>query len=122
MSKVTSKLQVTIPKAVAVKYGIRPGDEVVWEETPRGVMMTRVPPGGVGGEGRVGEGSVATRYVGPGLLTAKDLTPEERVAHFDESTRRIREAQKGRKLHKWTRKEDRGWTREDLYGDRGSPR
>jgi AbrB family looped-hinge helix DNA binding protein len=119
MSKVTSKLQVTIPKAIAVKYGIRPGDQVVWEETPRGVTMIRIPPGG---EGRVGEGSVSARYVGPGLLTAKDLTPEERVAHFKESTRRIQESQKGKKFRKWTRKEDRGWTREDLYGDRGSPR
>jgi AbrB family looped-hinge helix DNA binding protein len=119
MSKVTSKLQVTIPKAVAGKYGIRPGDEVVWEEGPRGVMMLRVPPGG---EGRVGEGMVSSRYVGPGHLTAKDLTPEERVAHFKESTRRIRAAQAGRKLRVWKLKTDRGWTREDLYGDRGSPR
>jgi AbrB family looped-hinge helix DNA binding protein len=30
MSKVTSKLQVTIPKAVAEAYGIRPGSEIRW--------------------------------------------------------------------------------------------
>ena len=32
MSKVTSKLQVTIPKAVADEYGIRPGDDIEWVE------------------------------------------------------------------------------------------
>jgi AbrB family looped-hinge helix DNA binding protein len=28
MGKVTSKLQVTVPKAIAQRYGIRPGDEI----------------------------------------------------------------------------------------------
>ncbi len=28
MSKVTSKLQVTIPKVIANQYGIKPGDEI----------------------------------------------------------------------------------------------
>jgi|SRR5688572_6251067 len=111
MSKVTSKLQVTIPKAIAVKYGIRPGDEVVWEELPRGVVMVRRAPGG---EGRVSEGPPGRR-----LLTAKDLTPEERLAIFDEQTRRLREIHKGRR---WKKVKDRGWTRDDLYGDRGLPR
>ena len=32
MSKVTSKLQVTVPKAIAQRYGIRPGDEIRFEE------------------------------------------------------------------------------------------
>ena len=31
MSKVTSKLQVTLPKAVAEQLGINPGDEIDWE-------------------------------------------------------------------------------------------
>jgi AbrB family looped-hinge helix DNA binding protein len=30
MGKVTSKLQVTVPKAIADRYGIRPGDELDW--------------------------------------------------------------------------------------------
>ena len=30
MAKVTSKLQVTVPKAIADHYGIRPGDEIQW--------------------------------------------------------------------------------------------
>jgi len=31
MAKVTSKLQVTVPKALAERYAIRPGDEIAWE-------------------------------------------------------------------------------------------
>ena len=30
MAKVTSKLQVTVPKALAAQLGIRPGDDVDW--------------------------------------------------------------------------------------------
>ena len=30
MPKVTSKLQLTVPKAIADQYGIRPGDELQW--------------------------------------------------------------------------------------------
>ena len=32
MSKVTSKYQVSIPKILAKKVGIRVGDELEWEE------------------------------------------------------------------------------------------
>ena len=32
MSKVTSKYQVSIPKALAEKIGIRIGDELEWED------------------------------------------------------------------------------------------
>ena len=32
MAKVTSKLQVTVPKRLADKFGIKPGDDIVWEE------------------------------------------------------------------------------------------
>lgn len=31
MSKVTSKLQVTLPKVLAEQLGIKPGDEIDWE-------------------------------------------------------------------------------------------
>ena len=30
MPKVTSKLQLTVPRAIADQYGIRPGDELQW--------------------------------------------------------------------------------------------
>ena len=31
MSKVTSELQVTLPKVLAAQLGIKPGDEIQWE-------------------------------------------------------------------------------------------
>ena len=42
MSRVTSKLQVTIPKAVADRYGIAPGVEIAFE--PAGDADPRSAP------------------------------------------------------------------------------
>jgi len=42
MSRVTSKRQVTIPKAVADRYAIAPGAEIVFE--PAGDVIRVVPP------------------------------------------------------------------------------
>ena len=42
MAKVTSKLQVTVPKAVADRYGIKPGDEIRFEDA--GEVIRVVPP------------------------------------------------------------------------------
>ncbi|MEM9554548.1 MAG: AbrB/MazE/SpoVT family DNA-binding domain-containing protein [Acidobacteriota bacterium] len=43
MAKVTSKLQVTIPKAIADRYGIAPGEEIDFQ--PAGPWIRLVPPG-----------------------------------------------------------------------------
>lgn len=67
MSKVTSKLQVTIPKAIAERYGITPGDEIEW--VPAGPSVLVVPPG---------------------AAHAEEIPVEERLAIFDETTRRLR--------------------------------
>ncbi len=48
MSKVTSKLQVTIPKVIAEQYGIKPGDEIEFVpagEVIRGRYVTRPSTG-----------------------------------------------------------------------------
>jgi AbrB family looped-hinge helix DNA binding protein len=103
MSKVTSKLQVTVPKVIAEKYGIRPGDELDWLPTPEGVRVVPARAGGVSGHA---------------------LTLEERLAFFDQDTANLdsiqavalRQAAESRKGPK-----DRGWTREELY-TRGFPR
>ena len=42
MAKVTSKLQVTMPKALAARYGIAPGDDIAWEAA--GDVIRVVPP------------------------------------------------------------------------------
>ncbi len=94
MSKVTSKLQVTIPKVLAEQHGIRPGDEIRWVSA--------------GDTIRVETAAVSPR-----------LSREERLRLFDEATRRQRRRQARRKYAKEPR--DRGWKREDLY-DRARPR
>ena len=43
MAKVTSKLQVTVPKVIADRYGIRPGDEIEW--VAAGDTIRVIPPG-----------------------------------------------------------------------------
>jgi bifunctional DNA-binding transcriptional regulator/antitoxin component of YhaV-PrlF toxin-antitoxin module len=105
MPKVTSKLQLTVPKAIADQYGIRPGDELQW-----------IPAGE----------SIRVELVRRRAKSGLELTAEERLALFDESTKRLDKLQakelkenQGRRITR----ENRGWTREDLYDeDRGFPR
>ncbi len=93
MAKVTSKLQVTLPKVIADQYGISPGDDIAW-----------VPAGD------------AIRVVPPSAATPR-LRLEERLRLFDQATDRQRRRQAGRRKGKESA--DRGWTREELY-DRGN--
>jgi AbrB family looped-hinge helix DNA binding protein len=92
MSRVTSKLQVTIPKAVADRYEIEPGAEIVFE--PAGDVIRVVPQ----------------RRPVP--------DPGERVKLFERALARQRQRETGRAFPEV---QDRGWSREDLY-DRGRPR
>ncbi len=90
MAKVTSKLQVTIPKALADRYGIRPGDDIEWESA--GQFIRVVPPG---------------RH-------RLRLNARERLQLFDAATER----QRGRESKMQITADqvtDRGWTREELY-------
>lgn len=87
MAKVTSKYQVTLPKAIAEKYNIRPGDDIDWE--PAGQVIRVVPPGQhVASEDR-----------------------ESRLRLFDQATER----QRRRRSTQKKKPHGRGWTREDLY-------
>ncbi len=85
MSKVTSKLQVTLPKVIAEQFGIRPGDEIEFQAA--GDIIRIEPPG-----------------------RREPLSVEERLKLFDDATKRVR-----RKRWKGKRPKDRGWTREELY-------
>jgi len=89
MAKVTSKLQVTIPKALAEKYGIRPGDEIEFQ--PAGPQIRVVPP----------------------KMKRGRLSRAERIRLFDEEEARIRE--RWSELTVKGPVEDRGWTRDELY-------
>ena len=40
-TRVTDKGQTTIPKALREKYGIEPGDEVVWVEGEDGITLRK---------------------------------------------------------------------------------
>lgn len=95
MAKVTSKLQVTVPKAIAERYGIRPGDEIEW--LAAGDAIRVVPP--------------ASR--------SRSLDPETRLRLFDAATERQHLRQSGRRAPRPAR--DRGWRRADLY-ERGRTR
>lgn len=85
MAKVTSKLQVTVPKALAQHYGIAPGDEIEWEAA--GDVIRVVPSGK------------------PPIF---DLAARLRL--FDQATERLN--QRARPVDAVA---ERGWTREELY-------
>jgi bifunctional DNA-binding transcriptional regulator/antitoxin component of YhaV-PrlF toxin-antitoxin module len=89
MAKVTSKLQVTVPRTIADQYKIRPGDEIRW--VAAGEVIRVIPPG-------------------------KELTEndrESRLRLFDQATKRHPLRQSIRKSAQPSG--ERGWTREDLY-------
>ena len=98
MPKVTSKLQLTVPKAIADQYGIRPGDELQWIAAGEAI---HVIPGGRNN------------------LAEQARTVEERLELFDRATQRQRRRQ-GKAGKAVSRPAARGWKREELYG-RGLP-
>lgn len=87
MSKVTSKLQVTIPKAIAERHGIRPGDEISWQSAGDVIRIATGAP-------------------------ARPDTIEDRVELFDRATER--QAERNR-MRRPVGEGERGWTREELY-------
>ena len=95
MAKVTSKLQVTVPKALAERYGIQPGDDIRFEDAGE---IIRVLPAGAD-------------------APAEGLDIEARLRLFDAATARQREREAGRPAR---RARARGWTRKELY-ERGRP-
>ncbi|MGA2182197.1 MAG: AbrB/MazE/SpoVT family DNA-binding domain-containing protein [Bryobacteraceae bacterium] len=88
MAKVTSKYQVTVPKAIAQRYSIRPGDEIDW--VAAGDVIRVVP---------------STRQVMP-----EDRDSKLRL--FDQATERHRRRPPASETK---RSRGRGWKREDLY-------
>jgi bifunctional DNA-binding transcriptional regulator/antitoxin component of YhaV-PrlF toxin-antitoxin module len=100
MAKVTSKLQLTLPKAIADQYKIRPGDNLDW--LPAGEAI------------RVVKRDAAE--------AAEPATVKERLQLFDQATARQRKRQAGSgKRRPVAGSQTRGWTREELY-ERGLSR
>src|ERR1700693_2171478 len=103
MAKVTSKLQLTVPKKIADQYGIRPGDQLGW-----------VPAGE----------SIRVEVLRRRAKIGHELTPKERLALFDSNMARIDKLQAkelARTKDTPMIRQNRGWTREELYEDRGFP-
>lgn len=92
MARVTSKLQVTVPKTIAQQFAIRPGDEIDWIPAGDSVRVVKRMP--------------AKRKSGS--------TPAARLRQFDQATERqaLRNRSAAQPL---PAESDRGWTREDLY-------
>lgn len=88
MAKVTSKLQVTIPRRIADRYHIRPGDEIDWLEAGDAI---RVVPSGV-----------------PELADTG-----RRLELFDDAT--ARQGSRESRRAEAPLAGGRGWSREDLY-------
>ena len=93
MARVTSKLQVTIPKAIAQRYGIEPGGEIEW--LPAGDAIRVIPH--------------ADRQ--------REPDRGRRLELFERATERQRRRQ-ARKRRKGANAE-RGWNRDDLCARRG---
>lgn len=90
MAKVTTKLQITLPKRLADAHGIAPGDRIEFESSGDDI-----------------------RIVTEAGKRSCELSREERLRLFDESTRRIQ--QRSRHLPESDQPGQRGWKREDLY-------
>jgi len=88
MAKVTSKYQVTLPKAIADEFKISPGDDIEW----------------------VAAGEVI-RVIPPSKRAVVD-DRESRLRLFDQATERLLGHSAGAAKK---RARDRGWRREDLY-------
>jgi AbrB family looped-hinge helix DNA binding protein len=88
MSKVTSKLQITVPKAIADEHGIRPGDDLIFDSAQDVIRLVpaRAKPG------------------------ADDVA--RRLQLFDQATQRQR---RRKPAVEEPASRDRGWSREALY-------
>jgi len=104
MAKVTSKLQLTLPKAIADQYRIRPGDDLDWLPAGEAIRVVK-------------RDAEAAR---PATVAA---TIKERLLLFDQATARQRKRQAGSGTRQpaagsqssRSQCQGRGWTREELY-------
>ncbi len=95
MPKVTSKLQVTLPKKIADAHNIHPGDQIDFESAGD-VIRIRLKGSG-------------------GVISNKAKSPAERMRLFEEATRRQQARERSMKVNSRSKSQDREWTREALY-------
>ncbi|HEX9726009.1 MAG TPA: AbrB/MazE/SpoVT family DNA-binding domain-containing protein [Vicinamibacteria bacterium] len=90
MAKVTSKLQVTLPKKLASELGIRPGDDIEWSAAAGAIRITPV-------------------------REKSTIDVRRRVELFDQATKRQQTRDKKRRRAREQEPGKRGWSREELY-------
>ena len=95
----TSKLQVTLPKSIADRFNIKPGDQIEWEAAGETI-----------------------RVVPPRKRAQFTISPRDRLKYFDQATKRQREREKNldRALLAASARAGRGWVRADLYDRDGT--
>ena len=95
MAKVTSKLQVTLPKKIADAHDIHPGDQIDFESA--GEVIRIRPKDAISRPG------------------GRAKSPAERLRLFEEATRRQQARERSMKVNSRSKSPDREWTREALY-------
>lgn len=73
-TRVTEKGQATIPKELREKYGLEPGDEVIWMDTDDGIVVKK-----------------RTSTGGRGMLVPEDTSEAKREEIGEELAQRLRD-------------------------------
>lgn len=73
-TRVTEKGQATIPKELREKYGLEPGDRVVWLDTDEGIVVKK-----------------RTRTGGRGMLLPEETPEAKRREVAEELAQRVRD-------------------------------
>lgn len=73
-TRITRKGQVTIPKELREEFGLKVGDELLWEKTEDGIRVRK-----------------ATRSTGRGMLVDDDVSEETREEMAEAMEAEIRE-------------------------------
>jgi bifunctional DNA-binding transcriptional regulator/antitoxin component of YhaV-PrlF toxin-antitoxin module len=94
-SRVTNKLQVAVPQAIANRYGITPGQEIEWQQAGDAIRVV------------------------PRSTPRHTLDRRARLEMFDQATARQLARQSARQTD-GDEDDGRDWTREDLYECRPS--
>jgi bifunctional DNA-binding transcriptional regulator/antitoxin component of YhaV-PrlF toxin-antitoxin module len=100
---VTSKLQLTLPKAIADQYRIRPGDNLDWLPAGEAIRVVKRD---------AAEASESANV---------SISIKERLRLFDQGTVRQRKRQAASNKSRPADSRSRGWTRGELY-ERGLSR
>ena len=104
MAKVTSKLQLTVPKVIADAYGIKPGDQLDW--FPAGESIRVIPA-------KARRHRAPLRSVEERLKLVRQMLERQRQREINPP--KVEEAYNPAERPPKPHEIARGWRREDLY-------